>query len=1116
MKRSKLFKKSLLTSAVALGMGAQITSTFADDTDIFLTGASDSGTPNILFVVDNSANWNASMGDETNDVGDTRTPDKRALIHESIYRVLACMALPDEDTGTVDADGNPVMVSGAVTDPSCPADSNDSTFELNVGLMIYADGNSPRGGEVWRAIEPLTIESRKQWLDDVVQDDAGGISGSNLAISDLFYLDGRTSSDDYLIAGTNNAPYAMSLNEAYLYYTGDTPASGTQDGDHDTDAIAADGSYQSPVTLGSCGDSYIVMIGNGGPDSGENSSAEAALTALGGDTSTISISGNKYESNWADEYARFLAASDTDSTVDGDQSIKTYVIDVFNPDARGRDPYTLDERGFMSSVASNGNGGYFQATDATGVTSAIRAILNEILAINTAFAATALPVSVNVRGTNLNQVYIGVFRPDAYNRPLWPGNLKMYTLGVDSTTGDVRLEDKNGAAAENLTSGFINSTATSFWSTSSTFWDFSPRGIAESGSDAPDGEVVEKGGVGQRIRSGTSASRNLLTFTSLVTGATSVSLNGLIDPTLYSWLSGDDIYDENEDGLLTDMRPYVHGDVIHSQPAIVNYNTYGNDDTITIFYGSNDGLFRAVEGGPGDDAGDQRGNELWGMVMPEHISSLTEISYDARDASVDSADPETSVGRVGADKPFFIDGGIGVYMNDAQTEGETGYGSLGNIGDTVNLYLSMRRGGQMIYALDVNDVDNPSLLWSVTNDPRSATLTPGFEELGQTWSKPQPITVVNRVTDASAASGYREEEKVLLMFGAGYDEAIDDLGTARSHNTPGYSKGRGIYALDALTGDIVAFIGAFKPATLPSTATFIKHDHMYWSIPSDLTIIDRDRDGYEDRVYVGDTGGHLWRVDLGALINGAVDNSASSTTAWEVSILGTIGHSERFLYPPDVVDAVDDPTAANPLQMGYDSVLIGTGDRENPFDTSQPYYFYMFEDADQSASEPGGGSGTAASAADGSFSWTGSLSKANLSNITSTSATVADASSGWYFQLEAGEKVTSNAVTLSGVVYFNTYEPASGASVCDSLGIARSYAVRLVDGMGVGADYTPKTDRSEVVPGGGLLPSPVPGIVEIDGNLEQVVISGTHVKTPIATELSRRYRVSRGNLLTPD
>ena len=73
----------------------------------------------------------------------------------------------------------------------------------------------------------------------------------------------------------------------------------------------------------------------------------------------------------------------------------------------------------LKSMATNGKGKYF------GVTSGARAlrssthltpIFSEVQAVNSVFASTTLPVSVNVRGTNLNQVYIGVFRPTPTRR----------------------------------------------------------------------------------------------------------------------------------------------------------------------------------------------------------------------------------------------------------------------------------------------------------------------------------------------------------------------------------------------------------------------------------------------------------------------------------------------------------------------------------------------------------------------------------------------------------------------------------------------------------------------------------------------------------------------------
>ena len=60
----------------------------------------------------------------------------------------------------------------------------------------------------------------------------------------------------------------------------------------------------------------------------------------------------------------------------------------------------------------------------------------------------------------------------------------------------------------------------------------------------------------------------------------------------------------------------------------------------------------------------------------------------------------------------------------------------------------MRRGGQFIYALDVNNPNSPKFLWKIDNT------TTGFSELGQTWSNP---------TAVSSVAGYSNP---ILVFGA--------------------------------------------------------------------------------------------------------------------------------------------------------------------------------------------------------------------------------------------------------------------------------------------------------------------------------------------------------------
>ncbi len=141
------------------------------------------------------------------------------------------------------------------------------------------------------------------------------------------------------------------------------------------------------------------------------------------------------------------------------------------------------------------------STSGAGITEALNQIFSEIQAVNSVFASSTLPVSVNVRGTNLNQVYIGVFRPDETKSPRWYGNLKMYKLGFNSTTSTLFLSDADGGMAENPTTGFINSTSPSFWSEGSNYWDFRiPTDPTETGTDDPDGDNVEKGGSAQQQR----------------------------------------------------------------------------------------------------------------------------------------------------------------------------------------------------------------------------------------------------------------------------------------------------------------------------------------------------------------------------------------------------------------------------------------------------------------------------------------------------------------------------------------------------------------------------------------------------------------------------------------
>lgn len=982
----------------------------ADDIDLFRYNVdSNAPPPNVLFIVDNSANWNQNIAGT----------EKRVLIHQALESVFSDTEL--EDT-------------------------------MGVGFMLFSHGNSPKGGTVVEHVAPLDSAYRNALLD---------IFQFNSAPQDP---------DGSGLQQGNNAPYALAFHETYQYFGGRSVRSGLQDDSvpHDPNAVSGN-DYVSP-SPNVCRN-FAILVASGDPDSGENREAEDELDALGGILANdpINLDPSNFESNWSDEYARYLNSIDIvpEDIAEGEQQLTTYVIDVFDPDVNQNRPFQAS-RAFLKSIANQGGGSYFEANNEEEIKLAIEDALTQIKAVNSVFAATALPVSVNVRGTNLNQVYIGVFRPDAQDRPRWFGNLKLYQLAVDENTDEVFLADADGDQAQSATTGFIRPGSTSFWTHTSTFWDYSPRGEPPSASDDPDGEVVEKGGVAQRLREIDDTSnppdgnaddneaygqkRDIYTCTSGCdpgdplsdTPFSTSNADIPLDDDLINWVRGEDnaggVIDEligggeDQDGLTDDARASVHGDVLHSQPSIVNYGTGGGEDVVA-FYGANDGMIHAVRGGKDPDSG---GQELWSFVPPEFFDKLEDLRSNPASAG----------------KTYFADGSLSSYVLDNDGDGIVEPAS----GDKVYLYTSMRRGGRFLYALDVTDKEDPKLLWHIDSD------TAGFAELGQSWSDPKPGLI-------------EDESDPVVFFGAGYDPNAED-GTPDDSDSA--TQGRGLFAVNGRTGALLWQAGV-SPDTSGSGETLTVPD-MAYSMPAAPTVIDRDRDGFLDRVYIPDTGGQVWRVNLSG-------ENGSSPDQWEVYKLADVGEDQEFQHPVDVVAStgieLDDPP--------FDAVLVGSGDRENPFDTSQTNRFYMFKDSPTPAAPAGAPFGLSEL-----FDATDNTIQDGSDDESQAAITLLSDKHGWYITLEnAGEKVVGSATTLNGTTYFNTNQPPGESVACTAnLGIARNYAVNFENATATterdGEAGLEKSDRSKTLPGGGFPPSPVPIMVLIDEEPYLAVCSGTN------------------------
>jgi len=1011
----------------------------AEDIDLFVNSPASSQLPNVLFIVDNTANWTQAFANEISALANT-------------------------------FNGLPVNADG--------------TAKFNVGVM-FADetgnpNNSTKGGYVRAAIRPMTTANKAKYKAMILALDVGKDKG-NAGAASLVMAEAYR----YFSAGS---AYAGNY-KVKADYTGNTgvtwPSSSYTAADltamkaiyalpgNALSSLSA-GSYNSPIGSG-CSKNFIIYVSNGA--SQDNSTvitqATSMLSAAGGDIVPIPVSPSGSQGNVSDEWARFMFESSL--------GIVTYTIDV-DLSTTGQGPGWTAILKSMSSVSS---GKYAAVSSSTGsgqqISDALNKDLSEIQAVNSVFASVSLPVSVNTQGTYLDQVYIGMFRPDSAAFPRWAGNLKQYKLGEIS--GALKLEDADSNAAINSNTGFITECARSFWTplltATDTYWTFNPQGgcIPPSGSatdlyqnsNTPDGNVVEKGAQAYVLRGVPTAAPTRILKTCSPTFASCTGVTGLTDfntsnnaitrallgaqstnelNTLIQWASGLDTDDENNNGITAttnpaEMRPSIHGDVVHSRPVAINFGTDVSPEVV-VFYGGNDGVFRAINGNRSTSintvtptAVTPPGGELWAFLPPEFYGSIKRLHDDTTQISFPNLPANTSPTPL--PKPYGIDGAITAYKDSSHTW----------------IYAAMRRGGRALYAFNV-DPTNPSaitLKWKLgcpNNFPVSGTVddtgcTTGFAGVGQTWSSAKTLF----------APGYGSGTSPLIIMGGGYDTCED----ASPNTCTSSSKGHEIYVLDADTGSLQATLGTDR------------------SVIADVVVVPDSSTGLAKYAYAVDLGGNIYRVDIGM-------NSPANWAITKIASLGcdttaSCSNNRKFMFAPDIVS-----------DNGAYDLLLGSGDREKPLSTSgASNYFFMVKDKPTDSTWLSTESSNCSSSV---------LCLASLVAITSSTPTTATltAKKGWYLALNTNEQVVTSAITIFGVVTFSTHQPTPArVGVCTSnLGTARVYNISYANA----ASENGTSQRYDVLPPNiGLPPSPVAGMVTLDNGVNVPFCIGCSKTSPL-------------------
>ena len=568
-----------------------------------------------------------------------------------------------------------------------------------------------------------------------------------------------------------------------------------------------------------------------------------------------------------------------------------------------------------------GRGGWYAASESAQVA---RSILNFVDEVKPEFdpVTTGSPTlpqdALNPLRIQPYGYYASFVPKPQESTQLWAGNLNKYHIHLGA------LYDSGKSKPLIKTDGSLDSTASGIWTNG--MKGQLPLGLNEQVANRTiytNRQII--GTAAPFVASEANSLKKVNMTTLFGTDATAVLVN---DPDKNYWLNllGYNV-GATETGITLEnlaAKPELRqvGAVMHSTPILltqrgqIKYSS-GTIDTTDrddfLLFGSTQGLLHVVDADTGVEKFAFAPNE---MMQRQKAAFLSETSSIGGSSSL----------FYGIDAPWTAytqyvskaDGTLTVKNSDRNSDGGTNTDLA--LKGLQWVYGGLRMGGRSYYALDLSDLDKPSLKFHINPD---AAVTAGEPDtsnalsyMGQSWSKPTLAYVK-----------FGGVKKLVMFVGGGYDTGYETAAYDQNTNTTG--SGAGVYMFDANNGNLLWWTSANATAAKGAEAftdASASTVNMKYSVVSQINAIDRDNDGLADNLYFGDLGGQAFRIDLNNAATGADASAKKVNFAKRVVRLfnGNVsgGASPRFYEMPSVSIHEDNGYVA--------AVAFSSGNRSSP------------------------------------------------------------------------------------------------------------------------------------------------------------------------------------------